>query len=151
MNSTSNLPKVGSSRTSVKGVTLHQMPKVIDPRGNLTVGEMGREVPFDVRRYFMVFEVPSSQIRGEHAHRKCHQFLICVRGQCSVVADDGQTKQEFLLDRPDLGLYLPPMTWGIQYNYSADGVLLVLASDSYDAADYIRNYDDYLKAVGVSK
>jgi UDP-2-acetamido-3-amino-2,3-dideoxy-glucuronate N-acetyltransferase len=150
MKSSETSIKAGRSQTHVKGVTLHQMPKVFDGRGNLTVGEMGREVPFDVRRYFMVYEVPSEQTRGEHAHRQCHQFLICVRGQCSVVADDGRAKQEFLLNRPDLGLYLPPMTWGVQYNYSADGVLLVLASDPYEANDYIRDYDEYLLAVGAT-
>jgi UDP-2-acetamido-3-amino-2,3-dideoxy-glucuronate N-acetyltransferase len=78
-----------------------------------------------VKRYFIVFDVPSMETRGEHAHRECHQFLICVRGSCAVVADDGKNRQEFLLDRPDVGVHLPPMVWGIQYKYSADAVLLV--------------------------
>lgn len=134
----------------VKGVTLHQMPRVVDIRGSLTVGEANASIPFHIQRYFMVFDVPSQETRGEHAHRECHQFLICVRGSCAVVADDGSNRQEFLLDRPDLGLHLPPMTWGIQYKYSADAVLLVLASHNYDNADYIRDYNEFLRLSGAT-
>ena len=129
---------------------LHQLPKVADIRGSLTVGEFERSIPFPAKRYFMVFDVPSVETRGEHAHRECHQFLICVSGQVSVVADDGRTRREFLLDRPDIGLHLPPLTWGIQYKYSEDAVLLVFASHYYDNADYIRDYDEFLKVVGAS-
>jgi dTDP-4-dehydrorhamnose 3,5-epimerase-like enzyme len=92
----------------------------------------------------MVFDVPSVETRGEHAHRECHQYLICVRGKVSVVADDGVNREEFMLDRPDLGLHLPPMVWGIQYKYSADALLLVFASHYYDAADYVRDYNEFL-------
>ncbi len=129
---------------------LHQLPKVADIRGSLTVGEFERSIPFLAKRYFMVFDVPSVETRGEHAHRECHQFLICVNGQVSVVADDGRTRREFLLDRPDIGLHLPPLTWGIQYKYSADAVLLVFASHYYNNADYIRDYDEFRKIVGAS-
>jgi hypothetical protein len=94
-----------------------------------------------------VFDVPSRETRGEHAHRACHQFLLCAKGSCAVVADDGVRRQEFLLDRPDLGLHLPPMIWGIQYKYTPDAVLLVFASELYDAADYIRDYDQFLGEV----
>lgn len=132
----------------VPGVSLVQMPRITDMRGSLTVGEVNGAVPFEVSRYFMVFDVPSIETRGEHAHRICHQFLICVHGQCMVVADDGTSRQEFLLDRPDLGLHLPPMIWGIQYKYSADAILLVLASHPYDSADYIRDYDEFLQIKG---
>jgi hypothetical protein len=97
-----------------------------------------------VKRYFLVFGVSNQQIRGEHAHRTLHQFLICVHGSCHIVADDGSTRQEFALDEPNIGLHLQPMTWAVQYKYSADAVLLVLASDSYDAGDYIRNYAEFL-------
>ena len=135
--------------TWVKGVTLHRLPRVTDIRGSLTVGEFERSVPFQARRYFMVFDVPSVETRGEHAHHACHQFLVCVRGQLSVVADDGTNREEFVLDRPDLGLHLPPRVWGIQYKYSADAVLLVFASHYYDADDYIRDYDQFLGLVGA--
>jgi UDP-2-acetamido-3-amino-2,3-dideoxy-glucuronate N-acetyltransferase len=139
--------EVGTSATRVKGATLHRLPHVPDIRGSLTVGEFGRSIPFAVKRYFMVFDVPSVETRGEHAHRECHQFLICVRGSCAVVADDGTNRQEFQLDRPDVGIHLSPMVWGIQYKYSADAMLLVFASHYYDSADYIRNYADYLSMV----
>lgn len=141
--------EVGMSATRVKGVTLHRLPRVPDIRGSLTVGEFDRSIPFSPKRYFMVFEVPSVETRGEHAHRECHQFLICVRGSCAVVADDGTTRQEFLLDRPDLGIHLPPMVWGIQYKYSADAVLLVFASHYYDSADYIRDYSEFRQLAGA--
>ena len=127
----------------MRGVTLHHMREVEDMRGNLSVAELGREVPFDVKRYFLVYGVPNMEIRGEHAHLQCHQFLIAVKGSLHVVADDGRQREEIVLDRPSLGLHLPPMTWGMQYRYSADAVLLVLASHHYDAADYVRDHDQF--------
>lgn len=137
--------------TAVKGVTVHHFPVIPDLRGSLTVGEFDRQVPFTPKRYFMVFGVPSREIRGEHAHHQCHQFLICVRGSCAVMADDGEHKVEVLLDSPDRGIYLPPMTWGVQYKYSADAMLLVFASDYYDNADYIRDYADFIRISGQAQ
>jgi hypothetical protein len=142
------VPKVDAHPTQVSGVSLHSMARILDIRGSLTVGEFERNIPFVAKRYFMVFDVPSMETRGEHAHRECHQFLICVRGSCAVVADDGAHRQEFLLDRPDLGLHLSPMVWGIQYKYSADATLLVFASHYYDSTDYIRDYDEFRQLVG---
>ena len=141
---------VGITKTRVKGVMLHRLPHVPDIRGNLTVGEFCRGIPFSVKRYFIVFDVPSVETRGEHAHRECHQFLICVRGSCAVVADDGTNRQEFLLDRPDIGIHLSPMVWGIQYKYSADAALLVFASHYYDNSDYIRDYSQFADEI-ISK
>lgn len=134
----------GVKQTAVDGVTLHRLKQVKDLRGSLSVGEFPTEVPFVPQRYFLVYDVPSAETRGEHAHVACHQFLICVKGSCAVVADDGTRRQEFLLDRPELGVYLPPMVWGIQYKYSADAVLLVFASHHYESADYVRDYDRFL-------
>ncbi len=131
----------------VNNVTLHRFKLVKDYRGDLSVGEFAKEIPFDPKRYFLVFNVPSEKTRGEHAHYECHQFLICVKGSCSVVVDDGVQRREVLLDQPNLGVYLPPLTWGIQYKYSHDAVLLVFASHYYEAADYIRNYNDFLAAI----
>jgi len=136
--------------TEVRGVTLHRLKQLKDLRGSLSVGEFARDIPFPVKRYFLVYDVPSAETRGEHAHRACHQFLLCVRGSCSVVADDGVRRQEFKLDRPELGVHLPPLTWGTQYKYSSDAVLLVFASEHYDAADYIRRYDEFLALVSGS-
>jgi acetyltransferase-like isoleucine patch superfamily enzyme len=136
--------------TRVRGVTLHELPLVHDLRGNLSAGEFDRQIPFAVRRYFIVFDVPTEDVRGEHAHRECHQFLVCARGRCRVVADDGQTRAEIELDRPNFGLYLPPMTWAVQYRYSPQALLLVFASHYYDPADYIRDYGEFVAAAGAS-
>jgi acetyltransferase-like isoleucine patch superfamily enzyme/dTDP-4-dehydrorhamnose 3,5-epimerase-like enzyme len=131
----------------VAGARIYQMPLVTDLRGCLSFGEYDRHLPFVVQRYFIIFNVPTKEVRGEHAHRRLHQFLICVKGACSVVVDDGDARDELLLDRADVGLYVPPMVWTTQYKYSQDAVLLVLASDAYDPDDYIRNYDEFLKAL----
>ena len=94
-----------------------------------------------------VVDVPSQEVRGEHAHHECHQFLVCLSGSVRVVADDGTRRSEVLLDRPSIGVHLAPMTWGIQYRYTADARLMVLASHAYDADDYIRSYDEFLGLV----
>lgn len=141
-------PQVNQS--AVSGVSIHELPRITDMRGSLSVGEFERSIPFAAKRYFLVFDVPSSEIRGEHAHRVCHQFLICIKGRCTVVADDGKQRSEFLLDRPNLGIFLPAMTWGIQYKYSSDAVLLVFASEYYDAGDYIRDYSEFIALAGLS-
>jgi len=133
----------------MKGVQLYELPLVEDMRGNLSMCEFGRTVPFTPRRYFLVFDVPSSKMRGAHAHKECHQFLVCVKGSCELVTDDGMCVKEFVLDRPTKGLYLPPMTWGVQQKYSADAMLLVFASDYYDAGDYVRDYDQFTELVRI--
>jgi UDP-2-acetamido-3-amino-2,3-dideoxy-glucuronate N-acetyltransferase len=134
--------------SDVRGVGLYELPYIEDMRGNLSVGEFNRSIPFSPQRYFLVFDVPSREIRGEHAHRTCHQFLVCVKGSCTVVADDGKHRREFLLNRPNLGVYLPAMTWGVQYKYSSDAVMLVFASEYYDPNDYIRDYSVFEALVG---
>lgn len=123
--------------------TLHQFKLMQDPRGDLSVGEFMREIPFFPKRYFLVFNVPAEKVRGEHAHHECHQFLICIKGNCSVMVDDGKNRKELVLDAPNKGLYLPPMTWGVQYKFSQEAVLLVFTSDYYEANDYIRNYSEF--------
>ena len=135
----------GFIETKVRGVTLHTFKSVTDLRGSLSVGEFIRDIPFEPKRYFLVYDVPTADTRGEHAHHRCHQFLIAVKGSISVVVDDGDVREEVKLDRPDLGLYLPPMTWGTQYKYSNDAALLVFASDHYDAHDYIREYAEFAR------
>ena len=130
------------------GVTLCEMKWIADrERGNLTGGELGAGLPFEPKRYFITYDVPESDERGKHAHKVCSQFLVCVRGRCSVIVDDGRNKEEFLLNRPYLGLLIPPMVWGTQYKHSQDSVLLVFASHAYDQGDYVRNYDEFLAMV----
>lgn len=132
-----------ATASAVEGVRPIEFPVVEDLRGMLSFGQYGDRLPFLVRRYFLVFNVPSREVRGEHAHRELHQLLVCVQGACSVVAEDGTTRQEFLLDRPSFGLHVGPMVWAVQYKFSPDAVLLVLASDEYDPDDYIRDYDEW--------
>lgn len=139
--------EAGSRPSLVRGVTLHHLPLVDDLRGFLSFGEACQEVPFEIKRYFLVFGVQSQQIRGEHAHRKLQQFLICVHGSCRCMVDDGDKREEFLLHHPRVGLYVPPLCWCVQYDYSPDAVLLVLASEGYDPGDYIRDYAEFLQAV----
>lgn len=133
--------------TGVRGVTLNKLSVVGDMRGHLSVGEFEKDVPFKPSRYFLVYDVPTEKTRGEHAHWECHQFLVCARGSVTVVADDGVRRTEVELRDPAEGIYLPPMIWGIQYKYSSDALLLVFASHSYNAEDYIRDYDVFLREV----
>ena len=130
----------------VGGVALMPLTRVADMRGHLAATEFD-ELPFTPRRSFLVFNVPSAEIRGEHAHRECHQLLACVHGAVSVMVDDGRNRQTFHLDRPELGLHIPPMVWASQYQYSSDAVLLVLASRPYEPNDYIRDYEQFKKAL----
>jgi acetyltransferase-like isoleucine patch superfamily enzyme/dTDP-4-dehydrorhamnose 3,5-epimerase-like enzyme len=135
----------GLETLRVAGVTLHHAPTIKDLRGDLSTRQEGDGLPFTPRRYFMVSGVRSKEVRGEHAHRECEQLLVCLSGSVSCVVDDGEHRQEIVLDSPELAIYLPPMVWGIQYKYSHDAVLLVLASDPYDPDDYIRDYDDFIE------
>lgn len=139
----------GIPATGVRGVGQVRLPVHSDMRGNLTVGDFPVAVPFHPARFFMVYGVPSRETRGEHAHRNCAQFLLCVAGSVRVLADDGRSRIDVLLDSPHKGLLLPPMTWGTQYDYSADAVLLVFASHSYDNEDYIRSYDEFVALATV--
>lgn len=134
----------GVMETRVPGVNVFHMPVFEDLRGNLSVGEIGKHIPFEVKRYFLTFEVESEEARGEHAHRTLHQMLLCVHGRVHILADNGEVREEFILDRPNVGLHLPPMVWGVQYRFSPGAVLLVLCSDVYDPGDYIRDYRTFL-------
>lgn len=128
----------------VKAARLIRLPLIEDLRGKLSFGEIEQHLPFTPKRYFLVFDVPSQEVRGEHAHKTLHQFLVCVKGSISIILDDGQSRDEIKLDSSNLGLHIPPMVWGIQYKYSSDAVLLVLTSDVYRADDYIRDYNEFL-------
>jgi acetyltransferase-like isoleucine patch superfamily enzyme len=129
----------------VQGVKLIRLHHVEDMRGDLCVTEWHRDLPFIPRRAFIVYDVPNTRVRGEHAHKECHELLVCVKGSMAVVVDDGSNREEYVLEEPWLGLYLPPNVWRIQYRYSHDAVSMVLASHEYDPADYIRNYEDFLR------
>ncbi|MCC6499822.1 MAG: WxcM-like domain-containing protein [Anaerolineales bacterium] len=139
--------ETGERQALVPGVALVQLPEITDLRGSLTFAEFPGLLPFTPRRFFIVYDVPGKDVRGEHAHKELDQFLVCIKGQCSVVVDDGNTRHEVRLDRPTLGLHIPPMVWATQYKFTSDAALLVFASDVYKAEDYIRNYNEYLTLV----
>lgn len=137
----------GLKSSLVKGVTFYKLPLIIDMRGNLSFAEIGQFLPFVPKRYFIVFDVANKELRGEHAHKALHQFLVCIKGKCAIIVDDGNNSEEIILDAPNLAVHIEPLVWGIQYKYSQDAVLLVLASEIYDPEDYIRNYDEFLKII----
>ena len=137
-----------ATETGVRGVVLVPLSRATDLRGSLAAVEF-RDLPFRPQRVFAVYDVPSESVRGAHAHRACGQVLVCVSGEVSSVADDGSSRQEFRLTSPDVGLYIPPMIWSMQYRYSKDAVLVVLAEHPYDPDDYIRDYEEFLELVAA--
>jgi dTDP-4-dehydrorhamnose 3,5-epimerase-like enzyme len=135
----------GEAMELVGGARLVHLTRADDMRGSLAASELTRDLPFVPRRFFVVYRVPSAEARGEHAHRVCHQFLMCLAGSVVVLVDDGTDRAQVVLDDPGLGLYMPPMVWGTQYAHSPDAILAVLASDPYDSNDYVRDYDEFLR------
>lgn len=142
---------VNKTKTNVGGVEIYQLPKASDSRGDLSFVEYQKEIPFLVKRFFIVHDVPSKEVRGEHAHKTSHQFLICLKGSLSLMLDDGQNRLEIPLNAMELGVYVKPMVWTVHYKYTDDAVLLVFASDKYDSREYIRDYQEFLKFVKHGK
>lgn len=130
----------GSDEPLVDGAQLIGLKHVVEARGHLTVGECGAGLPFVPRRFFVISRVPGAHIRGEHAHRRLREMLVCLSGSVVAEVDDGKRRRAVLLDSEEAGLVLGPMVWVSQHDYTADAVLLVLASHEYDPADYIREY-----------
>jgi hypothetical protein len=121
------------------------MPVFEDDRGKLSLGAVGAELPFTPVRYFLVYDVPVGEIRGSHAHRRSEQFMIAVSGTIVVTLDDGTSRVEHRLDRPNLGLHVPADVWGEQRYLTPDARLLVLASEVYDRTDYVESYEEFLR------
>jgi len=122
------------------------LPKIADPRGNLTFIEGGRHIPFDIQRVYYLYDVPGGAERGGHAHRDLHQLIVAMSGSFDVVLDDGRATQRFHLNRSYYGLYVCPMMWRYLDNFSSGSVCMVLASEVYREADYLRDYDEFVKA-----
>ena len=127
------------------------LPKIIDPRGNLTVAEQMHDIPFDVKWVYWVYDVPSGENRGGHAHKDCREFIIAVSGSFTVTLDDGKETKTFLLNHPYQGLLVETGIWRTLEDFSSSAVCLVLASDLFDEEDYIREYEDYIKYLECSK
>lgn len=132
--------------TAVPAVKLIHLPVAREARGSLIFGEYGTHLPFIPRRFFVVFDVPAGERRGEHAHRQVSQALIGINGTVIVTVDDGQRRDEIILDDPARALLLPPRVWAAQI-FSAGAILLVLCSENYDGEEYIRDYDEFIELV----
>lgn len=123
------------------------LPKIHEPRGNLTFIEGERHVPFKIQRVYYLYDVPGGSERGGHAHKGLHQLIVAMAGSFDVVIDDGKEKQRFHLNRSYYGLYLCPMIWRELDNFSSGSVCIVLASNHYDESDYYRDYQEFLKSL----
>lgn len=124
---------------------IFDLPKVTDPRGNLTFIEEERHIPFNIQRIFYLYDIPTAESRGAHAHKRLEQVVICLAGSFDVQLDDATNKRLVHLNRPWQGLYIPPMIWAAEINFDPGSVCLVLASELYDASDYYRDYEEYVK------
>ena len=133
---------------SVYHCSLINLGKINFRQGNITVVEKENKVPFTPKRIFYLYDIPGGESRGAHAHKECHQFLIAASGAFEVLLDDGKTQRIVQLNRPDMGLHIPPMIWASEINFSSGSVCLVLASHKYDAADYIRDYQEFKSFIG---
>jgi dTDP-4-dehydrorhamnose 3,5-epimerase-like enzyme len=135
---------------SIEDCKIIELPKISDPRGNLTFIEGGQHIPFDIRRVYYTYDVPGGADRGGHAHKALHQLIIAMSGSFDVTLDDGRKKNRYHLNRSYQGLYVCPMMWRDMDNFSSGSVCMVLASNIYEESDYYRNYDEFISAV-ISK
>lgn len=123
-----------------------ELPKKFNKSGNITViDDKEQSIPFGVERIFYLYDIPGGESRGAHAHKQCHQFLVAASGSFEVILDDGKWKKQVLLNRPNIGLHIPPGIWAAEVNFSAGSICLVLASHKYNETDYIRDYNEFLK------
>lgn len=139
----------GLPRLRTKGAALVAIPQVTDIRGVTSFAEIGKHLPFIAKRYFVVTDVPGREVRGEHAHKTLHEFLVCLKGSLSVMIDDGTIREEIQLDSQAIGLHVPPQVWRVVYKYTPETLLLSLCSHVYDPHDYIRDYSEFLSFVGA--
>ena len=145
-----NIPGAGS-RTGEAAELLLPLKVVNDPRGHLVIGEVGAQLPFTPARFFTITNVPAGQRRAEHAHYKLEELFVCLKGSFTVTLDDGVTRQDFRLDRPDHGVYKPPMYWLVLHSFSPDALVLVLASEPWDDDDHIKDYQEFVTLVREGK
>ena len=132
---------------SIEQCHIIDLPKVTDPRGNLTFIEGGRHLPFDIKRVYYLYDVPGGSTRAGHGHGTLQQLILAMSGSFDVLLDDGRTKRKYHLNRPYYGLYVAPMLWRDIDNFSSGSVCMVLASDYYDGGDYFYDYQEFLRAV----
>lgn len=132
---------------SLEHCILIELPRVPETRGNLTFVEAGRQVPFDIRRVYYLYDVPGGASRAGHAHKRLQQLIVAMSGSFDVKLDDGRDRKTVHLNRSYVGLYIPSMVWREIDNFSSNSVCMALASDYYDESDYYRSYADFMKAM----
>lgn len=131
----------------ISDCSIIELRQIKNRAGNITPVHNSIDIPFDIKRVFYLYDVPGGASRGAHAHYQCHQFLIAASGSFEVLLDDGQHQKTIQLNRPHIGLHIPPMIWASELNFSSGAICLVLASETYLEADYIRDYALYLKTI----
>jgi hypothetical protein len=132
-----------NKKVTVYDCSVVELPRIQNRAGNITPIHNSINIPFDIKRVFYLYDIPGGESRGAHAHKQCHQFLIAASGSFDIWVEDGVNKRLFSLNRPYFGLHIPPGIWASEHNFSSGAICLVLASHTYDAVDYIRNYEDY--------
>lgn len=133
----------------IKACDLIELPHIHDERGSLSFVESDAHIPFSIERIYYLYDVPDAKVRGAHAHKQLQQLIIPISGSFDIELDDGESKKTFHLNRPDQGLYICPMIWRDLSNFSENAVCLVLASEKYDADEYIRDYEEFITSRGI--
>jgi dTDP-4-dehydrorhamnose 3,5-epimerase-like enzyme len=129
--------------------TLIYLNQIGDRNGHITAVNNDEAIPFAVNRVFYLYDIPGGESRGAHAHKECHQFLVAASGAYEILLNDGKTQRQVMLNRPNVGLHIPPGIWASEINFSSGSICLVMASHTYAEDDYIRDYNDYLKFRGI--
>lgn len=134
---------------NIKNCKIINLPLITDGRGSLSFVENKAQIPFEIKRTYFLYHIPENTVRGCHAHKDLHQFIVATSGSFDVTLDDGVEKKKYHLNSPNIGLYVCPMIWRLLDNFSSDSVCLVLASEYYSEDDYIRDYDKFISIAKV--
>jgi hypothetical protein len=132
------------NKKTVFDCDLIYLPKIENRAGNITPIHNNIEIPFAIKRIFYLYDIPGGESRGAHAHKECHQFLVAASGSFEILLDDGKSKRTVFLNRPYMGLHIPPSIWASEFNFSSGSICLVLASHTYNEKDYVRDYNEFL-------
>ena len=127
----------------MKGVEIIELPKILDPRGNLSFFENSKQIPFDIRRTYWIYDVPGGEMRGSHAFKDSHEFIIALSGSFDIILNDGKNEMKYSLNRSNYGLYVPNLLWRSIENFSTNSLALIVSSITYDPSDYIRDFDEF--------
>jgi len=135
----------------MEGVELIELPKILDKRGNLSFFENSNQIPFDIKRTYWIYDVPGGELRGSHAFKKSHEFIIALSGSFDIVLHDGNKEKKYSLNRSYHGLYVPYLFWRKLENFSTNSLALIVSSISYDGDDYIRDFEEFKTIIDGTK